>query len=136
MQAPRYVNCSRSESRPQFHKPNRCWMPGRVMGASPLLRRSTSVPGTELLRRGSGEATVRLWRDQGTVGGAVHRIPPGTPKNPESIRLAPPHFGYLVAQAPDLEIQKQGLELHCRRAHFLLVIEKAAWLVIGNGIII
>ena len=24
---------------PQLHKPNRCWMPGRVMGASPLLRR-------------------------------------------------------------------------------------------------
>src|ERR1035441_7754513 len=27
---------------PQLHKPNRCWMPGRVMGASPDTRRPLS----------------------------------------------------------------------------------------------
>src|ERR1035438_6474814 len=45
-------------------------------------------------------------------------------------------FRALVAQAPDLESQKHVIEFRCSRAHFLLVIDKAAWPVIGNGIII
>jgi hypothetical protein len=27
----------------QFHKPNRCWMPGRLMGDSPDTRRTRAV---------------------------------------------------------------------------------------------
>ena len=45
---------------PYFPKPGPD-RPGNRAGASPEPRRSTSVQGTEVLRRGSGEAMVRGW---------------------------------------------------------------------------
>jgi hypothetical protein len=51
--------------------------PGTRMGASPLPRRSTSDPGSEVLRRGNGEATVRRrWsrRSGRPIGRAGYRM--------------------------------------------------------------
>src|ERR1035437_8002997 len=52
----------------------------------------------------------------------------------ELLKLAPPHSGHLVAQAPDLERVEQGAELRRGGAHFLLVIAILVRPVIGNGV--
>src|SRR5664279_584024 len=60
---------------PQFHKPNRCWMPGRVMGASPLLRRmllgappasANASKSIELVYRSDETTTAQWFEPDGT----------------------------------------------------------------------
>src|SRR5271169_4343230 len=56
---------------------------GRTV-TSPLPRRSTSVPWTEVLRRGNGEVTVRRCRWERAVGDAAATVSPKTAKSPAS----------------------------------------------------
>src|SRR5664279_4842823 len=53
---------------------------------SPEPRRSTSVPGTEVLRRGSGGAPAGIWRCERGVGDAIPPIPPETAKKRNTSR--------------------------------------------------
>jgi hypothetical protein len=50
---------------------NSCGPRRSLAGSSPDPRRSTSDWGSEVLRRGSGEAPARLWRYERAVGGFV-----------------------------------------------------------------
>jgi hypothetical protein len=71
-----------------------CWeaippIPHRTIpGTSPEPRRSTSVPGTEVLRRGSGEATEGLRSCQWGVKDAAAPIPTKIAKSPMLIGKA------------------------------------------------
>src|SRR5215472_6697462 len=51
-------------------------------------------------------------------------------------RLAPPKRGYLMPQAPGLEAFEQRMVLAIRFADFLLIVNKAALLVIRYAVII
>jgi len=66
---------------PQFHKPNRCWMPGRVMGASPLLRRMLlgAPPPSAGPRRVSRAYRVSRRQAPGHAPGGRAHPPPALP---------------------------------------------------------
>ena len=52
------------------------------------------------------------------------------------MKLAPPHGGHLMTEAPDLESMEQRAELHRGGTHFLLVVSKAVRPVIGNAVVV
>ena len=71
----------------------------RFAGHTPKPPRSTSDPGSEVLRGGSSGAPVWLWRHERAVGDAIPPIPPKTAKDLAELNSAPqspalrPEFG-------------------------------------------